>query len=70
MFNRTLALRSTTEATVIRKGILNVTDQGIKNQWATASLVQPVADTLVNGANKKRIHAVNSHNVHDTTCDH
>ena len=43
MYNRTLALKSTTEATVKRKAY-NVIDQLIIIQWATASLVQAVAN--------------------------
>ena len=72
MFNRALALRSTTEVAVRRKGILNVIDHVIEIQCATASLVPPVA---INQGypvqwSKARILAGYSHNVHDTACDH
>ena len=55
-----------------KKGILNVIDHIIKIQCATASLVQPDANNqrYPGQWRKARIPAVNSHNVHDTTCNH
>ena len=55
-----------------KKGILNVIDHIIKIQCATASLVPSVTNDqrLPDQWSKARILAVNSHNVHDATCDH
>jgi hypothetical protein len=44
MFDLTLSLGQRQKQQLEKKDVLNVTDQGIKNQGATASLVQPIAD--------------------------